>query len=662
MADIIIPPVSDCFMPTLGAAQLVSYLKENQLPAKLYDLSAELQQLILGQAEHLPPILSALICDLDSPVQQYEAMTNYLFDLRKNGETKYRLTYDNFFSCWNWRNPDGEDELFSMHEDLCNFLCALPSFPELTRAGLAGFSISYESQLIPSLLIAGLIKRKNPEAKVLFGGSFFYNYAEEFAKILYVFDLVDALIIGPGEKILCSIAQRGLEHAVEAGEFSIQKIGEHYLLRAQADQAGVVVYEPDFSDLDFDRYLSRAKAFPYMIRNRCYYGKCKFCNGDRDCGAVQSKEVRRAFQSMATIACKTGIRHVYIVDAALSPADLKIIAEMPGEAELTWIANGRFEHVLDDARLFRDLYRKGCRMLRFGLESGSQRILNLMNKGTDLGVASRVLQKIHQAGILNHVYLMFGYWGETAEDRKQTLQFLEENKEYIDSYSISIFQPIPQTQAYQELLDYMGPAGGGNEENEYERMISVLYPSEEEYHALLGDVEKVQKILHSYAHTNGEYYSANIFSRDPVERDKSRVNSRMLFAQDQPHPQLHIEKELWMRYKGPEQHALCRGSIWDLCRCTRLYIEVPDWLWQAIAQPSGRVDFSPLTQEQRDLVREFMAEASQYTVFCEPQMFQPLHRNFVIQSGETPDFGDMSIQFLPKINKDIGGEPDEGYQ
>ena len=34
MADIIIPPVSDCFMPTLGAAQLVSYLKENQLPAK----------------------------------------------------------------------------------------------------------------------------------------------------------------------------------------------------------------------------------------------------------------------------------------------------------------------------------------------------------------------------------------------------------------------------------------------------------------------------------------------------------------------------------------------------------------------------------------------------------------------------------------------------
>lgn len=658
MVNIVIPPVSDCFMPTLGSAQLVSYLRAHQLPATLYDLSAELQQLLLGQAEHLTPVLSTLICNQNTPVQQYEAMTNYLFSLCKGGEARYRLTYDDFSSHWDWRKPDGEDELFSIHADLCEFLCALPSFQQLACADLVGFSISYESQLIPSLLIAGLIKRKHPAVQILFGGSFFYNYTEEFTKILYSIDLVDALIVGPGEEILLSIAKIGLERTVESEEFSIQKIGEHYLLTLLADQTGVVTYAPDFSDLAFDRYLSRVKAFPYMIRNQCYYGKCKFCNGDRDCGTILNKEVKKAFQNMNTIAQRTGCKHAYIVDAALSPSDLKKIAEMHGEVGLTWIANGRFERVLDDVQLLENLYQSGCRMLRFGLESGSQRVLNLMNKGINLEVASRTLQKLHQVGILSHVYLMFGYWGETAENRKETLQFLEENRAYIDSYSISIFQPIPQTQAYQELLDYMRPENGIRGGSEYEQMISVLYPSEKEYQSLLEDVEQVQKLLHFYAHTNGEYYSANIFSRNPVKESSNRVNPRMLFEHEQPFSSIHLEKELWLQYCGPAQSTLHRGSIWDMCRCTQIHIEIPDWLWQAITQPSGQVDFSVLTQEQRDLVQEFMAEVSQYTVFCDPQISAQAHRHFVVQSNKDQNFGDMSIQFSPRT-KDKGDGPDE---
>ena len=49
MVSIIIPPVSDCFMPTLGAAQLTAYLKQQGVAAKLYDLSAELQTVLLQQ-------------------------------------------------------------------------------------------------------------------------------------------------------------------------------------------------------------------------------------------------------------------------------------------------------------------------------------------------------------------------------------------------------------------------------------------------------------------------------------------------------------------------------------------------------------------------------------------------------------------------------------
>lgn len=645
MTAIVIPPVSDCFMPTLGAAQIVAYLRENYISTKLYDLSAELQQLILSRAEELPLVLSTLINGQDSLVQRYEAATNCLFGLHQNRTSAYRLTHDNFLSKWDWRNPDMED-LFTMHESLCILFRKLPSFPELCRSDSIGLSISYESQLIPSLLIAGLVKQERPQTEILFGGSFFYNYSEDFSKILFLSNLVDALIIGPGESILCSIAQNGLEKVVQSQEFPVQKIGEHYVLKAPEYSDNILIYEPDFSDLNFDQYLSTSKAFPYMIRNQCYYGQCKFCNGDRDCGAVQNKQIETAFQSMMSIANQTGIRNIYIVDAALSPRDLRTIALMDGTEELFWIANGRFEHALDDLQLLQKLYKNGCRMLRFGLESGSQRMLDLMNKGTDIVLTSRILKNCHQAGILNHVYIMFGYWGETAADREQTICFLEENKEYIDSYSISIFQPIPQTKVYQELLEHMESTMGDAEEYAYEHMLSLLYPSEEEYQALLRDIAKVKKVLHAYAHTNGEYYSANIFSQEYDKHDPLRIRSCMLFAEEQPQPQFQPEKELWMQYIGTDCVTRC-GSIWDLSRSTRLHVEIPDWLWKFISLCDRKICFDSMTQEHQAIIQEFLAEVSQYVSFCDPQIFDSIPKHFRIESTGSLDLGNMSIQFSP---------------
>lgn len=55
-------------------------------------------------------------------------------------------------------------------------------------------------------------------------------------------------------------------------------------------------------------------------------------------------------------------------------------------------------------------------MLRFGLESASQKILDYMNKGTKVDVAEKILNLAARYGIRNHVYLMFGYPGK----RKKT--------------------------------------------------------------------------------------------------------------------------------------------------------------------------------------------------------------------------------------------------
>lgn len=47
MIHLIIPPISDCFMPTLGVAQIAGYLKDNGIACKAYDASAELMHILL---------------------------------------------------------------------------------------------------------------------------------------------------------------------------------------------------------------------------------------------------------------------------------------------------------------------------------------------------------------------------------------------------------------------------------------------------------------------------------------------------------------------------------------------------------------------------------------------------------------------------------------
>lgn len=508
MVSIIIPPVSDCFMPTLGAAQLTAYLKQQGIASKLYDLSAELQTVLLQQGEMLPQVCGEFKDGDASVVHRYAAVTNALFG---DDSVPFQISYDSFTSPWDWKTPNNLTDFLATHATLLPYIEQLPSLPELETSVYAAFSISFESQIIPALLIASQLRQQR-KIPVIFGGSFFYNYAEMFLKLMPALDLVDCLIIGPGERILEAIGRSSIRETACSGQFAASSVFEKTLLQQKSGERCPEVYLPDFTDLDFSRYFSPVKAFPYMIRNICYYGGCRFCNGDRDCGTIQSKDIRQAFLSMSKIAQADNIHNVYIVDAGLSPHDLRTISTMETSVPFSWIANARFEKELDREELVQGLRNKGCCMLRFGLESGSQRVLDLMNKGTEVSVAASILQKLHDVGILAHVYLMFGYWGETNADRAETLRFLEQNRCCISSYSVSIFQPIPGTPVYEEIRSRLRLPTSCGADEEYQRILAEIYPSESAYQDILQTVEKVKSVLAGYAHTNVEFYSANIFS------------------------------------------------------------------------------------------------------------------------------------------------------
>lgn len=90
--------------------------------------------------------------------------------------------------------------------------------------------------------------------------------------------------------------------------------------------------------------------------------------------------------------------------------------------------------------------KSGCFLIAFGVESGSQKILNNVNKEATVEMITETFKNCKEAGILTHAYLMIGNVGETKETLEETIELIKKIKPF--SYNISISTPYPGTYLY----------------------------------------------------------------------------------------------------------------------------------------------------------------------------------------------------------------------
>ena len=87
-------------------------------------------------------------------------------------------------------------------------------------------------------------------------------------------------------------------------------------------------------------------------------------------------------------------------------------------------------------------------MLKLGIESGDQRVLDGLNKGINLHTAEAALKSLHEAGIAAYVYLLFGTPPETLKAARNTMDFVLKNSEAIGFLNLAIFNlPIDSQDA-----------------------------------------------------------------------------------------------------------------------------------------------------------------------------------------------------------------------
>jgi radical SAM superfamily enzyme YgiQ (UPF0313 family) len=96
----------------------------------------------------------------------------------------------------------------------------------------------------------------------------------------------------------------------------------------------------------------------------------------------------------------------------------------------------------------------GCRTVWMGAESGSQKILDAMDKGTRVPQIDAARKLLGAAGIDVAFFLQFGYPGETRADVERTLQMVRETMP--DDIGISVSYPLPGTAFYERVKSQLG--------------------------------------------------------------------------------------------------------------------------------------------------------------------------------------------------------------
>lgn len=132
------------------------------------------------------------------------------------------------------------------------------------------------------------------------------------------------------------------------------------------------------------------------------------------------------------------------------------------------------------------LAKSGCETVWVGAESGSQKILDAMDKGTTVEQIHKATRLLKQKGIKPAFFLQFGYPGESKQDIDQTLEMVMELMP--DDIGISVSYPLPGTKFYENVKNELNSKSNWTDSDELAMMFKNTYPAK--YYKLL------QRLVH----------------------------------------------------------------------------------------------------------------------------------------------------------------------
>ena len=300
----------------------------------------------------------------------------------------------------------GEDPFFGAFADRLTIAverCARP---------VVGVSITYLSQALSAFAIIGFLRRAFPGITIAAGGGLVTSWMSRADLAATFSGLVDRFVSGPGEDAILDLA--GVPAARRSPRCA-----------------------PAFSGFPLDGYLAPGFVLPYAASRGCWWARCRFCPERAERGAYAAVPVDLAREHLRRLVARHDPALIHFADNALPPSMLRSLAGYPPGAP--WYGFARVTDDLADPRFCRDLAASGCRLLKIGVESGSDRVLAGMQKGFDAALSSAALRCLRDAGIPTYVYLLFGTPHEREADARETLAFVAAHADCITFLNLAVF-------------------------------------------------------------------------------------------------------------------------------------------------------------------------------------------------------------------------------
>jgi len=293
---------------------------------------------------------------------------------------------------------------------------------------LVGFSLNYLSQALCTFAMAGFLRQAAPSVRIVLGGGLVTSWCKRLRGRNPFAGLIDDMIDGPGEEPLLAMAGKALEGPIG---------------------------RPDFSSFPLRDYLSPGVVLPYSASRGCYWRKCTFCPEKAERNAYEPVPVDRVMRDLEALVSREKPSLIHFLDNAMSPALLKALAER--NMNTPWYGFVRMTDHLADSGFCERLKQSGCVMLKLGLESGSQAVLDHLHKGIEVKTASLILRTLKASGIAAYVYLLFGTPADTLAEAGQTLDFVIRHREVIDFLNVAVFNlPVDSATGLETRRFYDG--------------------------------------------------------------------------------------------------------------------------------------------------------------------------------------------------------------
>ena len=295
---------------------------------------------------------------------------------------------------------------------------------------VVGLSVCYSQQVWIAFCLARSLKQR-ANVPIVMGGTFFNSNAA-MSWAMQQPD-VDYVVSGEGERPLVQLLAGDMNPTGVPGLTYLNN-GQIVTNPPAVEENLDLLGQADFSDLDLRAYYSPLPVLPIATSRGCYWRRCAFCVHYRSVGQSYRRcSVPHVVEQLKR-QVEDGIEHFALVDEMISPAHFSQLAEGILAAGLRIAYYAMAKPVKQfDRDLLRRIRESGCCYLLWGVESGSQRILDLMDKGTRVAEIEEVLETARDVGLRNHVYIMAGFPTETRTEFQATLDLLERHRAAISA-------------------------------------------------------------------------------------------------------------------------------------------------------------------------------------------------------------------------------------